>query len=228
MNIIWSPGNRIHIMGILILLNWYIDVYVIMNLGDEIESHINVNCFVDVWTLSCPCMSNIPLFKFSKNDVILFSLCTISCFLHPQKWNVFYCITEIGTQKLRCHAPLTMDTIRERTIFDALFSVYVYLAFCILYMCKSMVIKIFSLALSLSLSFIWRRHPRNMSIQNLGLHSPSLEAVRFILRHFKSFVNLIVTSAAALRRCLPIIITFHLAASRLHEIWRLDVPPLSE
>ena len=55
-------------------------VYMVMNLGDEIESHIDVNGFVDVWTLSCSCMSNTPLFKFSKNDVILLSFCTFICF----------------------------------------------------------------------------------------------------------------------------------------------------
>ena len=40
-----------------------IDVYVVMNLGDEIESHNNVNCFVDIYTLSCQCMTRTPLFK---------------------------------------------------------------------------------------------------------------------------------------------------------------------
>ena len=44
-----------------------------------------LNCLENVWTLSCPCMSNTPLLKFSKKkDVIPLSLCTISCFLHPQ------------------------------------------------------------------------------------------------------------------------------------------------
>ena len=39
----------------------------------------------------------------------------------PSKWNVFYCITEIGAHKPRFHAPFTMDTTRERIMSDVYF-----------------------------------------------------------------------------------------------------------
>ena len=50
----------------------------------ETESQINVDCFVDVWTISCPLKSNTPLLKCSNNDVILLLFCTILYFLYPK------------------------------------------------------------------------------------------------------------------------------------------------
>ena len=45
-------------------------------------------------------------------------------FSAPSKWNVFFRITEIGAHKLRLHAPLTMDIIKGRLLFDAFSDVF--------------------------------------------------------------------------------------------------------
>ena len=45
-------------------------------------------------------------------------------FSAPSKWNVFFRITEIGANKLRLHAPFTMDIIKGRLLFDAFSDVF--------------------------------------------------------------------------------------------------------
>ena len=45
-------------------------------------------------------------------------------FSAPSKWNVFYCITEIGAHKLWLHAPFTMDIIKVSLLCDAFSDVF--------------------------------------------------------------------------------------------------------
>ena len=45
-------------------------------------------------------------------------------FSAPSKWNVFFCITEIGAHKLRLHVPFTMGIIKGWLLFDAFSDVY--------------------------------------------------------------------------------------------------------
>ena len=66
-------------------------------------------------------------------------------------------------------SPLYHGYYQRKNNVRCLFSVYWYLAYCILYICKSMVINIFSLSLSLSLS---RRDPCVRVYAPLTLASP--------------------------------------------------------
>ena len=52
------------------------------------------------------------------------ALCTFFLFSAPSKWNVFYCITEIGAHKLRLHTPFTMDIIKGSLLVDAFSNVF--------------------------------------------------------------------------------------------------------
>ena len=65
-----------------------------------------------------------------------------------------YVCAYVGVHTLRFHALFTMDTIKESILFSALFS-YLFFAFCILDICKSTVINIFSLLLTLSSSLLF-------------------------------------------------------------------------
>ena len=65
-------------------------------------------------------MSNTPLLKLSKNMSFFYHTAPLPVFC-TLKLKYLYCITEIGAHQLRFHAPFTMDTIRERIMFDAYF-----------------------------------------------------------------------------------------------------------
>ena len=135
---------------------FYVCMYVFMlkvfdfswqwNIEFEIESESFLIVFVDVWTILCPCESNTPFLKVSKDDVILLSLCSSSWFFSHSKLNVCYHITEIGAHKLRFHTPKILS---KNVTCPVLFSVNLCFEFCILYICKSMAINIFPLPFSL-------------------------------------------------------------------------------
>ena len=94
---------------------WYLYAY-----PASIPSLLKITYFTMVYACMLWLMHCGKKFEFEiESKFVIFVL-----FSAPSKWNVLFCITEIGAHKLRLHVPFTMGIIKGWLLFDAFSDVY--------------------------------------------------------------------------------------------------------